>query len=463
MRVYGGVKIDNATILAIIWSHNFNLNHFNFDMSEKTLVVQHNKLVEARYKLTVEEQRLIKMLVSKIQPKDDDFKVYEIRVLDLSKLLGITDDYYYNKIKILTKKLRDSSLSFTNENGDEIQTGWLSSATYRKGKGVVGLCFDPVLKPYLLQLKSLFTSYELGNILRLRGMYSIRIYELLKQYEKIGKREFTLDAFKQMLKIESEYKQYKDFKRHVLLPAQNEVSEKTDIAFSIEEKKQGKKVIGFVFHIKGKARPQTINEAAGQTSAGAISVATQHAAGQEGSENGYVGRLTDMGVTRQVAVRLATDFDGARISRAIAITEEKQKTGHLKDKAAFVVAAIQKDYNDALAEEKRKKAEVLRLKNEQANIKKQWQAINSRYNDWKTQAVEAALSAMAPEKIEAHRRQFEQSPTYEALKAIFKSKATLERHFLIYLRVQLPFDTLEEWAQKNGVDLSGFSDEVQLG
>lgn len=46
--------------------------------------------------------------------------------------------------------------------------------------------------PYLLQLKERFTRYELKNILYFKNKYSIRIYELLKQYEKIGKREINI-------------------------------------------------------------------------------------------------------------------------------------------------------------------------------------------------------------------------------------------------------------------------------
>ncbi|MDO9103688.1 MAG: RepB family plasmid replication initiator protein [Methylovulum sp.] len=439
-------------------------------MSEKTLVVQHNKLVEARYKLTLEEQRLIKMLVSQIQPNDDDFKAYEIHVLDITKLLGITDDYYYNKIKKLTKKLRDSSLCFTNENGDEIQTGWLSSAIYRKGKGAVELRFDPVLKPYLLQLKSLFTSYELGNILCLRGMYSIRFYELLKQYEKIGKREFPLDEFKRTLMLEDKYKQYKELKKYVLLPSQIEVCEKTDIAFSIEEKTQGRKVTGLIFHIKGKERHRTTGIVETDTDVQVIEQTSlqldfDHIQDkiEEGKapDNKYIQQLIDMGVTRVVAVQLAKEFGGERIDRAIAYTKEKQKEGHVKKQAAFVVVAIQRDFIDPQAEERARGAEILRLHEEREKLKKRWEEIKTQYGKWKAGAVELALLEMTTEEVEEEKRQFMDSINGVMRSAIQKNKQSEKRHFLLYLREKLSLDTLEAWAQKNAVDLSAFPDEIR--
>lgn len=416
-----------------------------FEMSEKTLVVQHNKLVEARYKLTLEEQRLIKMLVSQIQPNDDDFKAYEIHIFDLTRLLGITDDYYYNKIKKLTKKLRDSSLCFTNENGDEIQTGWLSSAIYRKGKGAVELRFDPVLKPYLLQLKRLFTSYELGNILRLRGMYSIRVYELLKQYEKIGKREFSLDEFKSTLMLEDKYKQYKELKKYVLLPSQSEVCEKTDIAFSLEEKTLGRKVVGLIFHIKGKTRPQIAIEAPKQEQ-------------QEEPQNACIQQLVDLGVTSAVAVDLVAEYDVERIERCISLTKENS---HVINPAAYVVVAIQRGFNDPKAEEKAKGAELLRLAEEREQLKKSWEKVKARYEDWKTRAVNAALQEMATAEVEEYRRQFMDSQKGVMRDAINRSEESKKRHFLLYMRGNLSLDSLDVWARKNAVDLSAFPDDMK--
>jgi plasmid replication initiation protein len=206
-------------------------------MSKKNLVIQHNAIIEARYTLSVEEQRLIKTLVSKIQPGDEDFKSYSIRLIDLSRLLGISESGYYNRIKKVTKKIMSNILNITDAKGDDVQVAWLSSATYRRGMGTVELRFDPVLKPYLLKLKKCFTSYELENILRLKGIHSIRFYELLKQYEKIGSREFDLLELRSILNIDCEYQEYKYFKRSVLIPVQKEVSEKTDIKFNFSEKK----------------------------------------------------------------------------------------------------------------------------------------------------------------------------------------------------------------------------------
>ena len=76
--------------------------------------------------------------------------------------------------------------------------------------------------------------------MKLKSSYAIRIYELLKQYEKLQERTFLLDELRKMLGAEDIYPAYGNFKQRVLLPAQKELKKKTDISFEIEEIKKGR-------------------------------------------------------------------------------------------------------------------------------------------------------------------------------------------------------------------------------
>jgi plasmid replication initiation protein len=418
-------------------------------MSEKTLVVQHNAVVEARYKLTVEEQRLIKTLVSQIQRSDEDFKVYEIRVIDLAKLIGIHDEYYYTRIKKLTKTLRDNSLCFTNENGDEVQTGWLSSAVYRKGKGSVELRFDPVLKPYLLQLKTLFMSYELGNILRLKGMYSIRIYELLKQYETIGRRRFLLEELKHILKIDSEYQQYRDFKKFVLAPSQNEISEKTDISYSIDEIKKGRKVIALIFEIKSKKKARE-NKAKKATPS------------EKKTGNQIVDQLVNLGIIQKTAEELVGEYSEEHIQAEIAYAEAQCKEGKVKNLAGFVVEAIRNGYRDNQAEERQRKEEAAKLEADKEAKRKEWEKMKTRWNAWKAEQVKAHIAAMDAEALERERAAFRESFKGSVMaKTVFANQDNEARHFRIYVTGKMEGLGVSEWARAVKVDLSPFIEFVR--
>ena len=110
--------------------------------------------------------------------------------------------------------------------------------------------FDPFLRPYLLELKREFTSYKLENVVQLKSTYAIRIYELLKQYEKIQERTFLFKDLRKLLGAEDIYPAYGNFKQRVLMPAQKELKAKTDISFKLEEIKSGRRVTKIKFIIE---------------------------------------------------------------------------------------------------------------------------------------------------------------------------------------------------------------------
>ncbi len=193
-----------------------------------------------------------------IEKDDEDFKPYRISVNNLSKMLGLSDNDFYRKINNISKRLISNVLTFKDGNDRELQVAWLSSAEYIKNKGIVELEFSPKLKPFLLQLKAHFTAYELANVIRLKHTYSIRLYELLKQYERIGRRRFTVVDLRDLLMMaDGEYSQFSDFRKRILVVAQQELAEKTDIAFSWQEEKAGQRCVAIEFIITPQKRAGT--------------------------------------------------------------------------------------------------------------------------------------------------------------------------------------------------------------
>lgn len=219
---------------------------------KKYVVTKSNELIEASYKLTAGEQKIILMLASLIQPSDEEFKLYKIKVKDLMKILDIKNKGSYQQVKKVTDELQSKTLKIKNENSD-LTINWIASSEYFDKEGYVEVEFSRKMKPFLLKLKSHFTSYQLQNIIQLRSSYSIRIYELLKQYESIKTRIFGVQELREMLGLEEgTYSLYKDFKRRVILQAQKELQEKTDIIFDFKEIKKGKKIENLKFLIHSK-------------------------------------------------------------------------------------------------------------------------------------------------------------------------------------------------------------------
>lgn len=223
----------------------------------KQLVIKSNFLIEAAYRLSAIEQKIILTLATKIKNTDKEFQKYLFNLGTLGEFLGLRTNADYAYLREATKALLSKVLILKKE-GSTLQTHWLESVEYFDNKGTVALNFNPELKPFLIQLNNNFTKYHLKYAIQLKSRFAIRIYELLKQYEKISHRAFLLSELREILGVKKdEYPLYGNFKAKVLLVAQKEMKEKTDLSFEFEEIKIGRGVGKIDFYIKSK----TVEEA----------------------------------------------------------------------------------------------------------------------------------------------------------------------------------------------------------
>lgn len=219
-------------------------------MNQNFIVTKSNYFIgNSSYDLSTEEQRIILTLASMVQPEDEGFKPYDIKISEFLNLLGLKDRSKYSQLPVITKELMKKVFEIKEEKST-IQVAWLSSAEYNHETGVISLEFSPRLKPYLLQLKNYFTQYKLSNILQMKSKYSPRLYEILKMNEFNKKGfEISVDELRRLFKAENLYKNYNDFKKKVILKAQEELNLYTDIKFDFLEIKLGRKVDSIVFFI----------------------------------------------------------------------------------------------------------------------------------------------------------------------------------------------------------------------
>lgn len=221
-------------------------------------VIKSNDLIQkSRFFLSLQQQKIILFLISQIDPQDSEFKLYTFSISDFCKVCGIDYDSggNHSALKEQIKKLADKSLWVTLPNGNETLLRWIEKPYISTADKTIKIKLDNDMKPYLLQLKSRFTRYELVYTLHFDSKYSIRLYELVKSVHfnelREYKKAFTVDEIAQRLGAE-QYKEYRDLKRRAILPAVREINEHSDKNIEYTEIKDGKKVTGVVFTISTK-------------------------------------------------------------------------------------------------------------------------------------------------------------------------------------------------------------------
>lgn len=314
------------------------------------LVVQHNNLIQARYRLTLQEKRLVLWLASQVNLNDKDFKEHTLNVRDFARIADISEDGLYSDLQAITKRLMQRIITIRDiEKSHLIQVAWLGAAKYEFNKGTVDLSFHPHLKPFMLELKKNFTILRLSDVLSLKSIYAIRIFELLKQYEEIGRRTVKLEELKELCGIKPEqYQMYHDFKRKVLDIAVREINEKTPISIKYQEVKSSRKITEICFSIS--TNRDYLNHYQNPITFERIEKLEREMA----SKNLLVEKICEYGFGKKTAqnfFNIATEKEIKEALRAIELQIEK---GHVRNTKALVRAAIKERWHPEVFRSKKK-------------------------------------------------------------------------------------------------------------
>jgi plasmid replication initiation protein len=240
-----------------------------------SFVITSNDLIEAKYNYSLWEKRVFVYMISTMKRNDTSFKPVRIYIRDLMRFFETHSNNDYSVIRAIPETISKKPFYVPYQTKDGGKR-WsiinvLSIGTQpeigdrSEGNAYIELKFNSDLMPYLLELKEKFTKYDIRNITGLKSIYSIRLYEYLKENEfRKGVFEVSIDELKEMFYMSAKdnegkelYPLYGDFKKRVLLKAQEDLLEHCDIKFSFWEKKHGKKVMAVVFEINTNEKQKT--------------------------------------------------------------------------------------------------------------------------------------------------------------------------------------------------------------
>jgi plasmid replication initiation protein len=361
------------------------------------IIKKSNQLIEARYRFDTWETRMFLSLLSCIRKEDGDFQTYRIWYSDVIEIFGIKSHQSYDLLRAGVKNLMRKTLHVNYQEGGftrEKEYHIIRSTDYLKegqtGDGIqnqeyIDVTIEPEMKPLLLQLQKNFTAYDLSNVSRLSAQ-SVRIYELLKQYESLEGRVLDIEYMKRILEYDKEYPDFSNFHQWVIKPAVKEINKYTDIKITRYEKvKEGRKVTALHFFfsrkIEGKSsvlrelraepKRQTIQiepiepvktaETAKNTPIEPIVPMPTTEQLQQAKEQLTVELsptvVTRFGVSLKVFMNLVEDFAEDVIRDAVKVTEKALIEGKIKESAAgFFVEAVRGNFK--ISEKKKKETVV---------------------------------------------------------------------------------------------------------
>jgi len=219
-------------------------------MSKNSMIRKDNFLITASYRLTLTEQRLVLLAISKISYDQPIPRRVMVTVKEFLECFpDVAQEHAYNQIQEAVNNLWERKIILADPKQIE-DFRWISAKTkYLEGTARIGFSFSPEVMPYLEQLKEQFTKYRLGDISSLKSIYSIRLYEMMMQFQSTGFISISLEDFKKRLGVGQKYKTYRDFKKRVIDYAVAELNRKSLFTITFTPLRQGRaiKILTFRF------------------------------------------------------------------------------------------------------------------------------------------------------------------------------------------------------------------------
>ena len=415
-------------------------------LQSEQLVVKSNRLTEARYEFNIWETRVFTKMVTMINKEDDRFKKYKIEISELIEFFGGKSNNDYERIREVPESLMQKiiSIPYIAEDGEErlFMTPLIVCATKPKNKSgkkvtsYIELTFHPDLKDHLLALKEKFLKYDIKNVLSISSAHSVRFYELLKQYEKIGYRTFEVEELKNILGIADKYPLYANFKQRILKQAQKDVKQFTDIEFTFEELKRSKRIYALKFFIH---KNKTSSKGVKKTSKASKTSKSQKGLHlslvvREGEDSQVIQALVEVGVSFKKALALVAESGESAVMNELRYAKkELEVTSNVKNSAGFIIRMIeQQSYAKAQAVKQAKKLEEKKRQAKIEQKKKQIEKLRLEYVEKRNLAVNKFLKGMTKKEITSLIDSIASSFTKKAIKKAIDNKNKEEEYDLKY-------------------------------
>ena len=229
-------------------------------LKKKSLVIKQNSLNEAKYNnISSEGLKFFAVYLTKIDQRDISTRIVRFTLAEFTHAIGLEQGQNIKYFQKIAGKLLSQVVSVPNSSGGFKAFPLFQTFDLDKdketGEWYIEIDAHKKALDLMFNFKNKYFKYELWNIIYLRSNNQIRIYELLKQYENIGKRELSISQLRFFLDIkDNEYigsDGFENFKKKVLKTCQKALKEKTDICFDFKRGKTGRggKWLSIIFTI----------------------------------------------------------------------------------------------------------------------------------------------------------------------------------------------------------------------
>ncbi|MFV8191364.1 replication initiation protein, partial [Streptococcus pluranimalium] len=216
------------------------------------VVKYHNKLnTISMRKWTAEEMNFFFSVIAKV--RDKGTRLISFDSDELKELSGFADNHEHRWVTTMDN-VADKALNLRYSEERDSKRIRMNLFTYfevDRAERTVEVEVSSKFEYVVNQLEAQFTQYELAEFTEIRSTYAKTMYRLIKQWRTVGKKEFQISEFRDLLEIPKSYTNG-EISRRVLEPIEKELANYF-LGFKckiIKSNKRGNPVTGYLFSWK---------------------------------------------------------------------------------------------------------------------------------------------------------------------------------------------------------------------
>ncbi len=222
----------------------------SLNMMSHKKITKSNFLIQAQCKLTLFEHHLILACLAKIDPRKAVPSKMTLSASEFANSLCIDLKNAYRELYEASERLYDRTVVSVDNDEMKVEFRWIQKKIfYKKGDGSITIEWSTDALSRIGDLRDRFTSYSLP--------YSIRLYELLIQFNSTKMRRITLKEFRFIFDLERKYPLFKDLNKKVIKPAIDEINQHSNLLVSFKPIRDGRKIVTLQFDFQDLSPQKT--------------------------------------------------------------------------------------------------------------------------------------------------------------------------------------------------------------
>ena len=348
------------------------------------------------------------MVLALKKAKRDEFgrPTITFSTAEIKRVMGRDDGSFYTQLKSVAKAMTGRTMFIEDKEKHSFKfINIIHTAEFENGKFTVN--FTPEMNYYLDDLKSNFTTMNMGILVDFTSNYAYRIYELLKtqayrvekdneplkidynlselklaigcvntQEERVQKEldkpNPDFDYIVNSVAKEKHFEKWYDFKVNVLEVAKRQINEKSDLEIDYEPLRSGRggKVVGITFYIKKNENYKEIEEKTEQENEILLENGTSVVDTSDNVPQDYEDRFAEIMdyIEKKVSSKdikaflKIADYDVERVKAAYDLSKKQTE---IRNFVGWMKKAIEEGYTDENihliddSEEKAQKADII--------------------------------------------------------------------------------------------------------